>query len=148
MDAAAALTEVGELATELKTIGHKPDTPRPQQSKQETIYLTKLNYENREFIFAKEMAVKITWDGEGWSYLSKDYGIEGFALEQQEAEFAFRQDFDACWEHIACAEDNDLHESALPMKTTLRSLVASTRQINEYKDNAKNQAKPNQKRVY
>ena len=112
-----------------------------------TIRLSKLIYENREFTFAHEMTVKMTWDGEGWSYRSEDYGIEGFALEQQEAEFAFRQDFDACWEHIACAEDSDLHESALPMKTSLRSLVASARQINEYKDNAKNQARPDQKRV-
>jgi hypothetical protein len=116
----------------------KPNAHQQNRPFQKTVRISKLVYENREFTFTHEMAVKITWDGEGWSYRLEDYGIEGSALEQQEAEFAFRQDFDACWEHIACAEDADLHESALPMKTSLLSLVASTRQINGYKDNAKN----------
>jgi len=116
-------------ATAERLLADHIKVPKPQQPSQQTVYITGLTYENREFTFAREMAVEVAWDGEGWIYEAEQYGINGFARDQQEANFVFRETFDACWEHIAYAEDHELSESARDLKTELRSLVSNTRQI-------------------
>jgi len=104
------------------------ESPLPNPA-QETVRLTSLIYENNEFVFAQEMPVKITWNGKIWVYESKEYNIIGFEENQQEADFAFRQTFTACWEEIACEEDCNLTTEAIEWKTRLKSLVTMVRQV-------------------
>jgi len=112
-------------ATVEKQLADGINMQKPQHPKIETFYITGLTYENREFVFAHEIPITVAWDGEGWIYETGEYGVNGFALDQQEANFAYRQTFDACWDNIACAKDNELAQSAREMKAALNSLVAT-----------------------
>jgi hypothetical protein len=108
----------------------KPSVLQRNQPKRETIYLTKLTYENREFHFAHETAIEVTWDGELWTYESKNFGIEGFETTRQKADLAFRQTFALCWDHFACEEDDSkLSKKAKQIKTTFKSLISTIRHI-------------------
>jgi len=129
MDTATVPTKAGKPASELETAIRTLDSPQHHRPKQETIYLTKLTYENREFLFVHEIPVTVTWNGAIWIYESEKYGIEGFETDKDEAYFAFRQDFDAAWENFACEEDSKLSEGAQRQKALLKSLVASVRYI-------------------
>jgi hypothetical protein len=102
------------------------ESPSPHP-RQESVRLTSLIYENKEFLFAREMPVTITWDGEAWIYESKENEIIGFDEDQRGADFAFRQDFSVCWENFACEDDGNLSIDAREMKANLKSLVAEAR---------------------
>jgi len=129
METATALTEIEEPASSPLSGDDTPDGQQPNILHEETIYLAGLTYKDREFVFNHEMPVRVTWDGELWDYESEDYNIRAFEEDKQEAFFSFQLVFDACWENIACEEDEKLTKGAQRMKAALKSLVANTRQI-------------------
>jgi len=111
------------------TSEEKP-TRRGRKPKQETIHLTQLVYENREFTFAREMPVTVTQKGKIWVYEAKEPNIVGYEENKEDAFYAFTETFDACWELIACErDDKKLTPRAQQMKTAFKSLVANVRQI-------------------
>jgi len=104
-------------------------TRRGRKPKQETIHLTQLVYENREFTFASEMPVTVTNKDGVWIFESKEFEIIGFDESKEEAFYAFRMDFDARWEYIASEDDCKLTKNARQLKKQLKSLVAGIRHI-------------------
>jgi hypothetical protein len=94
-----------------------------RQLEQEPMRWTRLVYENREFVFHDELIIDVTGNEHGWVFKSKDLGLMGFATERQEALLAFRQDFAACWDNIAKADDRELTKDAIALKRSLKAFV-------------------------
>jgi len=118
----AFFTEKGKLHKIL-------NASRYRQLGQEPIRWTRLTYEDREFILARELVIKVTGNEEGWVFESEELGIIGYGLHRQEAHLAFRQDFAACWDIIACEADDRLTQDAIDMKNLLKSFVLSSGNI-------------------
>jgi len=93
------------------------------QSGQAPIRWTRLIYENREFVFNYELVVNVRGDENIWVFESEELGLIGFGNDRQDAYTAFCQDFAACWDNIAIADDDTLAEDALDMKAALKALV-------------------------
>jgi len=100
-----------------------------RQLRQEPIRWTRLTCGNREFIFSRDLVVKVTNSDGGWVFETEEPSIVGFGLQRQEAHLAFRQDFATCWDVIASKEDDRLTLDAIDLKTALKSLVADSRII-------------------
>ena len=109
--------------------------------------ISTLTYGNREFEFAKKLSITVTKRGTVWIYETKKYNIMGYEENKEDAFFAFRETFDACWEHIACEDDGNLTEGAQKMKAALKSLVTNIRQTNGLKNDKTNKAEPDKKRI-
>jgi len=110
---------------------HTLSSPPPQATRaadgtdlqQGPMRWTRLVYENREFVFHDELVIDVTGSEQGWVFESKGLGLIGFATEQQEALQAFRQDFAACWDNIALADDSELAKDAIAFKRSLKAFV-------------------------
>ena len=120
---ATALTEATNTLAEPNALQH-------QQPHQETIYLAEVTDGNRKFLFGREIAVKVTWDGELWIFEFEDLGIETFHFNKQRAYLDFQEAFGVHWDYFACEEDdNKLSKKAKQLKIVFKTLVASIRYL-------------------
>ena len=94
-----------------------------RQLGQEPVHWTRITHEDREFELHLPLDITVQWDGMGWVFEAEALGIIGFGQLRREAMVAFSQDFPACWDNIALAEDGELTQDALEMKKALRALV-------------------------
>jgi len=127
MDTATVPTEFEKLSIGLNREINASDATQHNQPHEETIGLTKLTCGNKEFLFSRELVVKVTGGEEGWIFKSEAPEIVGFGLQRQDAHLAFRQDFATCWDVIACKDDDQLTLDAIDLKTSLKSLVTGSR---------------------
>jgi len=89
----------------------------------ETFSLTELSCEDRRFVFNHPLPVHVVQEVEACIFESKAYNLLAFGHDRAEAESAFRHVFTACWDTIACKDDNLLTDGAKNMKRALLSLV-------------------------
>ena len=90
-------------------------------------------YENRKFIFNRNLIVRVIKEEGGWVLESDIPELVGFDTDYNGAEFAFRQDFAVCWDRIACADDSKLHTRGArnPKRALLALVKMSTRKTHD-----------------
>jgi len=106
-------------------VGTPPDSDPPQ----ETMFISRLAYETREFTFAREIPVTMRYEDGLWIYESKEHQLIGYDENREEAELTFKEDFVATWDHIGCYDTDNMTQRAKQLRTKLRTLVASERQV-------------------
>jgi hypothetical protein len=113
------------LLTKRSKVRRLIEATHVRQLGQEPVHWTRITHEDREFELHLPLDITVQWDGMGWVFEAEALGIIGFGQLRREAMVAFGQDFAACWDNIALAEDSDLTQDALEMKKALRALVKS-----------------------
>jgi hypothetical protein len=91
----------------------------------ETLRWKELAYEDRTFVFSRELEIRVTQEDGGCAYDSDDPELFGFGCTRAEAEHVFCLDFASTWDDIAGEEDGDLTKGARETKRALLSLVKS-----------------------
>jgi len=129
MDTATAPTEFEKLSIGLHRETDASNATQHNKPHEETIYLAKLACGNKDFLFSRELVIKVTGSEEGWIFKSEDPEIVGFGLQRQDALLAFRQDFATCWDVIASKDDSLLTLDAIDLKNSLKSLVTDSRVV-------------------
>jgi hypothetical protein len=89
----------------------------------ETVLLAEITCEGRTFLFNHPLPVRVVQEGGGCSLESKEYNLLAYGHSRSEAESLFPFVFAACWDGVACKDDDFLTEKAVRMKRSLRSLV-------------------------
>ena len=92
-------------------------------SDSEELIWAELVYENRRFVFDRQIAVRVTREEGGWTYESDEIELMGFGHTRGEAESSFCFGFVAQWDDIACEDDENLTQDAIGMKRALQALV-------------------------
>ncbi|MDR2696884.1 MAG: hypothetical protein LBB40_00230 [Holophagales bacterium] len=92
----------------------------------ETLIWSELIYENRKFIFNKNLIIHATNKEGVWVFESDEPDLTeltGFDLQYNGAEESFRRTFVACWDIIAQENDNKLAHDAKRLKQALLTLA-------------------------
>jgi len=106
----------------LELRSENPGTPLHSVPPQETMFISRLAYENREFTFARDIQVTMRYEDGLWIYESKEYRLIGYDENREEAELAFKEDFVATWNHIGCDDTDNMTQRAKQLRTKLRAL--------------------------
>jgi hypothetical protein len=93
----------------------------------ENLTWTELTRRGRTFEFSRELHIRVLEEEGGWAFESDDPELMGFGLTRSEAEQSFCVDFAACWDEIACQDDEMLTQDATEMKQSLLALVKAIR---------------------
>jgi len=89
----------------------------------EDLVWTELTYRGRTFEFNRGVHIRVLKEDGGWAFESDDPELMGFGLTRAEAELTFCVDFAACWDGIACQDDEILTQDAIELKLLLLALV-------------------------
>jgi hypothetical protein len=93
----------------------------------ETLRWKELAYEDRTFVFSRELEIRVTQEEGGCAYDSDDPDLFGFGDTRAEAEHVFCLDFTSSWDDIVGEEDGNLTKGARETKHALLALVKSQR---------------------
>jgi len=93
----------------------------------EKLVWTELTRRGRTFELNRELHIRVLEEDGGWAFESDDPELMGFGLTRSEAEQSFCVDFAACWDEIACKDDDMLTQDAIEMKQSLLALVKTLR---------------------
>ena len=91
----------------------------------ETLRWTKLAYQDKIFVFNRDLLIRVIQEDGGWAFDSDDPELSGFGHTRTEAEQSFCFDFSSCWRNFACEEDSKLAPDAMEMKRVLLGLVST-----------------------
>lgn len=89
----------------------------------------KLKCKDRCFYFRKPIEIKISFANGLWTHESKALSATGYGLTCAESYEGYKEDFTACWDHIATEHDEKLTKDAQELKQKLRDIVESVEEI-------------------
>jgi len=87
------------------------------------ILLTRVIHGNRRFNLKERISVEVDFREGLWVHEYEPLGMHGFGTSRAESLMAFRTDFAACWDEIACEADKNLTPDARDLKEKLRKIV-------------------------
>jgi hypothetical protein len=119
-------TTAGTLPPTFLSIGRAPETLQSGFALtcgSETLRWTDLTYQDRTFVFNRELVIRVTQEEGGCSFNSDDPELFGFGHTRAEAELVFCLDFASCWDDLACEDDEKLTQDAIELKRALLALV-------------------------
>jgi len=99
-----------------------PSTTAAVRDREDLVW-TELTYRGRTFEFNRGVHIRVLKEDGGWAFESDDPELMGFGLTRAEAELTFCVDFAACWDGIACQDDEILTKDAIDLKLLLLALV-------------------------
>jgi len=89
----------------------------PSEHACEKLTWTELTRRGRTFEFSRGLHIRVLEEDGGWAFESDDPELMGFGLTRSEAEQSFCVDFAACWDEIACQDDERLTQDAIRDET-------------------------------